>query len=116
MEKFTKLLVGIGIWSIPFAAHAQSIANLPDEQRESIVTFVVVGLAIFLLPSWIALSRNHHNKGPIILVNVLLGITGIGWLVALIWSASAVRKDQPIVIYAPPLWQPLPHQSLKTLP
>ncbi|MDB5523588.1 MAG: superinfection immunity protein [Rhizobium sp.] len=101
MEKFSKLLVGIGIWSIPLSVHAQSIANLPDEQRKSIITVVVVGLAIFLLPSWISLSRDHHNKGPIILVNLFLGFTVVGWLVALIWSVSAVKKNETVVIHSP---------------
>ncbi|MCP2679688.1 superinfection immunity protein [Maricaulaceae bacterium NA33B04] len=49
---------------------------------------VVVALFYFL-PALIALLRGHHNGFAIFLTNVLLGWTGIGWIVALIWSTTA---------------------------
>lgn len=54
-------------------------------------------LAIFavayFLPTIGAAARRHRNGGAIMLVNVLLGWTGIGWMVALIWSATGnVRR------------------------
>jgi ribosomal protein L40E len=57
-----------------------------------------VGLAIFLvalyfLPTLIAAVRNHHNFTPVLLVNLLLGWTVIGWVVALIWSSSHVPRQ-----------------------
>jgi len=50
-------------------------------------------LIIGLLPTFISLARRHPEAGKIILVNLLFGWTGIGWLFALI---AAVRT--PIVI------------------
>lgn len=47
---------------------------------------VVLGLGLYCLPIIIALIRGHANKSPIILVNLLLGWTLIGWAVALIWA------------------------------
>lgn len=44
---------------------------------------------LFFLPTVIALLRNHHNWAPIALVNVLLGWTVLGWVVALVWSFTA---------------------------
>ncbi|GBQ08998.1 superinfection immunity protein [Saccharibacter floricola] len=43
-------------------------------------------LALYLLPSIIALSRDHENKAAIILVNVFGAWTGLAWLIALIWA------------------------------
>jgi hypothetical protein len=53
---------------------------------------IVFGLFIYLLPSFIAYGRNHHNKGAILLLDLLLGWTALGWIGALIWSATVVKK------------------------
>lgn len=46
----------------------------------------VVFLPLALLPTIIAILKNHPQKIPIILVNVIGGLFwGIGWLVALVW-------------------------------
>ncbi len=63
---------------------------------------VVIGLilmvSLVLLPSGIALIRRHRNFVPILLLNVLLGITGIGWIAALIWSFTSNVKEKRSVI------------------
>jgi hypothetical protein len=41
-------------------------------------------LIIGFLPTLIALLRGHDNSFAIFLTNLLLGWTGIGWLIALI--------------------------------
>ena len=43
-----------------------------------VVVVVVGGLLIYLLPSVIAWIRVHRQRGPIIVVNVLLGWTLLG--------------------------------------
>jgi hypothetical protein len=48
--------------------------------------FVLPFLAIHFLPAIIAASRHAQNFGWILLVNLLLSWTVIGWIVALIWS------------------------------
>ena len=52
----------------------------------------LVLLAIYFLPTIIAMVRNHTNKLAIIIVNVALGWTGIGWLGALIWAVINPSK------------------------
>lgn len=48
--------------------------------------FGLLGLAFYLLPTIIVIARRKKKiLGPI-LVNVLLGWTFIGWIVALIWA------------------------------
>jgi len=51
--------------------------------------WVIAGL--YLLPSIVAIGRNHHNGGAISLLNILLGWTLIGWVVAMVWAVTAVR-------------------------
>lgn len=50
----------------------------------------IVLFALYFVPWIIAASRNHHNRSSIALLNLLLGWTFIGWVVALIWSATSV--------------------------
>jgi hypothetical protein len=52
----------------------------------------------YLLPGIVASLRGHHNAGAIWLTSLLLGWTGFGWIAALIWSATAVRRP---VQYSP---------------
>lgn len=42
----------------------------------------LVFLALYLFPFLIAVARKHENKRKVFLVNLLLGITGYGWLAA----------------------------------
>src|SRR5688572_12949173 len=47
-------------------------------------------LAVYFLPTIVALARGHHNAVAILLLNLFLGWTGIGWILALVWSATTV--------------------------
>ncbi|MFC4723923.1 superinfection immunity protein [Glycocaulis abyssi] len=49
------------------------------------------------LPTIIAVARGHHNGFAIFLTNLLLGWTLIGWVVALIWSTTAVQRRATII-------------------
>ncbi len=46
----------------------------------------LIGLAIYFIPTIIALSRNHRNRLGIFLLNLLAGWTFLGWVGALVWS------------------------------
>jgi hypothetical protein len=54
----------------------------------SYLPFGLVGLALYFLPTIIVLARRKKNVLGPILVNVLLGWTVIGWIVALIWALT----------------------------
>jgi hypothetical protein len=53
------------------------------------------GFVMYFLPSIIALARSKRDIAGILLLNILLGWTVIGWIVALIW---AVKTDVPMVV------------------
>jgi hypothetical protein len=50
---------------------------------------------VYLLPWFIAAWRDHNNRGAIALLNLLLGWTFLGWVVALVWSATDNVKERP---------------------
>lgn len=63
---------------------------------ESMAVTVIAGIVLMLIqfiPTVIAIYRGHVNMVPIIVVNVFLGCTYIGWVVALAWSLS--HQPQP---------------------
>ena len=44
---------------------------------------VLIVMLLFFLPSIAAVLRGRNNPGSVIVVNLFLGVTGIGWVVAL---------------------------------
>ena len=46
----------------------------------------IISLVLYFLPTIIAVVRHHRNLLAIVLVNIFLGWTVIGWFVALIWA------------------------------
>lgn len=56
-----------------------------------------VGVIIYFLPSFNASSRKHPDGSSIFLLNLLLGWTLIGWVAALVWSASSIKNTEPAI-------------------
>ena len=59
---------------------------------------IFLGLAIYFIPTIIAFIRGHASKWGIMLVNLILGFTGVGWLFALIWSVSNKGQGNVVVV------------------
>jgi hypothetical protein len=65
-------------WDVPRVfGFGWSILTLP---------FALLGLALYFLPTIIAAARRAKNLVVILLVNIFAGWTGVGWIVALVWS------------------------------
>lgn len=54
---------------------------------------LVIVLWLYLVPTFIAGCRGHHNTMAILVLNLLLGWTALGWIVALVWSCTAKRQQ-----------------------
>jgi RsiW-degrading membrane proteinase PrsW (M82 family) len=63
-------------------------------------------IAVYFLPTIVAASRHKRSENAIVALNLLLGWTLIGWIVALVWALTADPPD-PIVV-APALRRRLP--------
>lgn len=55
-----------------------------------------IGIIIYFLPSFNASSRKHPNGSSIFLLNLFLGWTLIGWVAALVWSASSIVNSPTV--------------------
>ena len=49
---------------------------------------------VYVLPMVVAICRKHHNATSIVVLNLFLGWTFLGWVVALVWAFSSV----PVVL------------------
>lgn len=61
----------------------------------AVILGTMFGLFIYLLPAFIAYQRAHTNRHAILVINLFLGWSVIGWLGALIWSCTSA-KSQPV--------------------
>jgi hypothetical protein len=68
--------------------------------------------AVYFVPSVVAIARGHSSTAAIIIINIFLGWTFVGWVGALAWAAAHFRpKPLPILDLAhyprlPPLRAP----------
>ena len=89
-EKLT--LTFIAVASVAMIA---ALSQMPaDTVDNTVKALFIVGITIggYFLPSILAGARGHHNVLAIFLLNLLLGWTGLGWIAALIWAATAVSR------------------------
>ena len=52
------------------------------------IALLLILAALYFLPGVVASYRNHPSMGGIWILNIFLGWTALGWLIALIWAAS----------------------------
>ena len=64
---------------------------MPDE-----ITYTVAIFLGYFLPVLVAYSRKHRSAMAIGFLNVFLGWTLLGWLIAMVWSLTGnVKEDAP---------------------
>jgi hypothetical protein len=61
-----------------------------------LITFfmIIATILFFMLPSYISMFRGHSNTAAIVVLNILLGWTCIGWIAALVWAFTAARGQE----------------------
>lgn len=73
-------------------AAAIMLAQAAQNPGTGLLCLLLVGLLFYLLPGAVAVLRGHHNAFAILLLNVLLGWTFVGWVVALVWAFTVVER------------------------
>ena len=58
-----------------------------------VLLIILVAGFLYLIPTIVALMRDHPSKGGIIVLNVLLGWSIIGWVISLAWAASSTGRQ-----------------------
>ncbi|WP_160505035.1 superinfection immunity protein [Streptomyces sp. BA2] len=57
--------------------------------------FALLSLVAFLLPSLIAFNRGIENRWLVLVVNLVLGVSVIGWLIALYLATRKGKAPLP---------------------
>lgn len=53
---------------------------------------ILPSLAVYFIPTIVAIVRHARNVLSIVLLNILGGWTFVGWIIALIWSIRDERQ------------------------
>ena len=67
----------------------------------NLMMFFIVA-AVYLLPTALAVYRGCKAAAWIVAIDVLLGWTIVGWIVALVWAFGGQARPLPPTIGAPP--------------
>jgi hypothetical protein len=83
------LCFGVGFIAVLILA-AQADRLTASDDAAGIIFLTIIGIPLYLIPTWAARGCHHKNVTAICALNVLLGWTFVGWVVALVW---ALKKD-----------------------
>ena len=67
------------------------------------IGLLMILLIAYFVPAATAMARSHHNTGAIVMLNLFLGWTFIGWVVALVWACTATHGTAPVKDNAQPV-------------
>jgi uncharacterized membrane protein YqaE (UPF0057 family) len=67
------------------------------------IAFGIFFLAVYFIPSGVALGNKSRNVGAIFILNIFLGWTLIGWVAALVW---AMYVERPVIVVQNPQAHP----------
>lgn len=80
---------GYVVWgSLTFLALVAFFLSVSGQSMAWLL-FVVIFIAIYMLPTIIAHNRHHRQRSAITALNIFVGWTFLGWVAALVWSFTA---------------------------
>ena len=56
-----------------------------------LILLIILGLAVYFIPTIVAFVSQQENRVAIMVLNIFLGWTLVGWVVSLVW---AVKKNR----------------------
>ena len=52
----------------------------------------IIALTLYFLPAIVAYNRKKNNANSIFILNLFMGWSGIGWVIALVWAVAEDKK------------------------
>ena len=59
-----------------------------------ISTYALLFLATYMMPTFVAIARNHNQTTIISILNLVFGWSVVGWVILLLWSANYNTKQE----------------------
>ena len=56
------------------------------------ILITLVFFVLYFIPTLVAYKRKHHNRMAITVLNIIFGMSGIGWGIALVWALTRVDE------------------------
>jgi hypothetical protein len=75
---------------------------------------LLIAVALYFLPTIVAAASSKRKTGAILVLNLFLGWTLLGWVLALVWAVADERSDAPT--YQQPRYAPAPQPTSGPLP
>jgi hypothetical protein len=93
------LLVAIALASSAWAAQAAQAKD--DSSADAgavvlVVLLIVASLLLYFLPSIV--GRHKQNFAAILVLNLLLGWTLVGWVVAMVWAVARETPPAQVIV------------------
>ena len=76
-----------------------------------LIGLAVLGVAFYFLPTIVAFLKKTPSKASVVIINLFLGWTFIGWVVALAMAFRDPTPTQQVVVYNQPGGDQLPPPS-----
>jgi hypothetical protein len=91
---FPYILIGTPAALILLLFHG-SLYPFTETSEWIVMASVLVGLGVglYFLPSIIAVRNNHPNRFVILVLNGLVGATGLGWILLLLWARRVIHTS-----------------------
>ncbi len=61
---------------------------------------LMFAVVLYFIPAMVAVERGHRNTVAICVLNVLLGWTLLGWVVALVWAFTSNSEQADVSVTA----------------
>ena len=87
-EKATKLKEKKKEISLSASCASPKLINLFNQIYMTAVIFMILVVGFYFIPTIVAYSNKKKNASAIMLLNLLLGWSIFGWIVALIWATT----------------------------
>ena len=98
------------------AAYSYGMGQIPSHELNGFGKFMafcffVAAPALYLLPTYEAWTRQHPNLPAIALVNIFLGWSLLGWVVAVVWAYKKPEQITNTTRSVAPIASPHPSQT-----
>jgi len=90
-RRIAKIGAGLFGFFLCLSLFVNATGDPDDSGQTAAAVMIFFAACAYFVPTVVALIRRHHQTGAVVIVNLFLGWTVIGWVVALAMACSARR-------------------------